>query len=79
MFEKRTSGAVPHGGRSWGTALGETPTVGSTSWWGQAPDAASQRCGPRRQEPAYKRGRAPTAGPLTPPSKPSAFNPSEHF
>jgi hypothetical protein len=39
IFEKCTSGAVPHGGRTWGTALGVPPTVGSTGWWGQVPAA----------------------------------------
>jgi hypothetical protein len=78
----------------WGTTLGETPTVGSTGRWGQVPDAAAhggknpsvvghgvRTLAPwaAAAAPVYIRGRAPVAGPLTPPSKPSAFNPSEHF
>jgi hypothetical protein len=70
--------AVGHGVR--GHANGRSPSL-----WGQAPDVVANggripdavwRRGPRRQEPAYTRGRAPAADlhSSLPSSIPSAFN-----
>jgi hypothetical protein len=69
----------------WGTTLGETSTVGNTGRWGQVPDAAGHggripTAAAHGRITSLEKGLSPCRRPphssLTPPSKPSAFNPS---
>jgi hypothetical protein len=78
----------------WGTTLGVTPTVGCTGRWGQVPAAVGHggmipsvvahggkalASWSTAAAPRLYKGSSPSRRPLPHSSKPSAFNPSEHF